>query len=368
MRKSFTDPYKLQRIALMPAAGSPAGGELEEALFGLATGEREALLELVIQQGLQFFWLDAVRKISGSPLASGYGARLKESCMEHTARYLLQKKTMIEVDALLEGAGIVYAIFKGAQVRESVYATPAYRPSIDIDILISPGDKKAVITILAGAGFTMYPDPANVSHEVSLIRDDMFLDLHWDIMRPGRMRCDVVPELLQSRTRQDFFWGLDKEAVLFVMLVHPVFTKYSTAPQSAIVRLVDLLRWHELIDIDWSRLLGLVRKTGMKTAVWVTLNVLENLTGKKFSEPFCRAVLPGQPRRGLLNFWITRNLSARFAGAPALSKYVFTLLAHDRVSDALGFICGAMREKRQRQMTLKALEEINAGFLGLRDV
>jgi len=353
------DPYLLQKIALLPAANSTLSpGALRTALLGLEQARQKELVELIIDQGLQFFWLDALQIISDLQSFSVCGAELKESCVKHTARYLSQKKNLMELDTLLNSSGCLYAAYKGAQVREAVYDRPAYRPSVDIDILINPDEKKKVLRTLVGAGYSMHPHPANISHEISLVKDAVDVDLHWNIMRPGRTRCDVVKDFLLSRQRQDYFWGLDAEAALFIMLVHPVFTKYSTAPQSAIVRLVDICKWLDHKNIEWPRLIEIVEKTGMKTASWLTLTVFENLTGRQFPGVFSRTVIPLQPKRGLLQFWLRQNLSARLMGVPAFIKYFFTLLAHDSVSDALNFVYKAAREKNTRQEVLSSLEGI----------
>lgn len=353
-----SDPYQLQRVALLAADKNSAPGDLRAALAGLTPEREEQLLELIIDQGLHFFWLEAIKTLGELSFYSMSRGRLKESCFMSTTRYLSQKKLLMEIDTLLNKVGCVYAVFKGAQVRETVYLNPVYRPSIDIDLLISPDDKKTVLQTLVAAGFTMYPDPANVSHEVSLIKDGVFVDLHWDIMRPGRTRINMVQEFLLGRQRNEFFWGLDNEAALFMMLVHPVFTKYSTAPQSALVRLIDICNWLENRKITWSRLVDLVTRSGMKTASWITLTVLHHLTGQRFPEMFIKAVIPGRLKQQMLRYWLQQNLSARFVNYPLFTKYIFTILAHDSTVDAFSFLRRAAKAKAQQQSIVAELKEM----------
>lgn len=357
-QNTIIDPYRLQKIALLPARKTLRQEDLVRKLSRLRGGEQEQLLEMVVEQNLQFFWLDAIKLIQEHQFYLLSQQKLKNACLQSTTRYLTQKKIIMEIDFLLSQTDLVYALFKGGQIREAVYDNPAYRPSIDIDLLVSPEEKDHVLDVLIKAGFTLHFDPANVSHEVNMVKDGVFIDLHWDIMRPGRTRVNLVQEFLESRQRQDFFWGLDTEAVLFIMLVHPVFTKYSTAPQSAIVRLVDICRWLACREIDWERLIELVERSGMKTASWITLSVLKKLTGEKFPQQFYESVVPGFPKKQLLGFWLNRNLSSRFVDFPFLSKYIFTLLAHDCSRDVVRFFLLAARAHNEKKMTAAALQKM----------
>ncbi len=324
----------------------------------LSLSDQEQLLEMIVEQGLQFFWLDALKLFREHQFYLLSQKKLKNSCLQSTTRYLIQKKTIMEIDSLLSQADLAYVFFKGAQIREAVYQNPAYRPSIDIDLLVSPEDKDDVLHVMVEAGFTLHFDPDNVSHEVNMAKEGVLVDVHWDVMRPGRTRLNMVQELLMARQRQDFFWGLDTEAALFVMLVHPVFTKYSTAPQSAMVRLIDICNWLTHREIDWERLVGFLEKSGMKTASWITLSVLKNLTGQSFPEKFHETVIPAPLKKQMLNYWLSRNLSSRFVNFPLFSKYIFTLLAHDSSRDILRFFLMAARAKKERKVIVAALHKI----------
>src|SRR5215831_5433130 len=98
---------------------------------------------------------------------------------------MAQKAFMAELDRIYEQAGIVYAAFKGAHVREIVHADPSVRSANDIDILVSPTQREAAAEALVAAGFEMRADATNISHEATLVRGPIVVDLHWDILRPG---------------------------------------------------------------------------------------------------------------------------------------------------------------------------------------
>lgn len=357
MLRHQKDSYQLQRLALSPSQNGFSIDRFSSTLTSLSFDNQTQLLELILNQGVQFFWLEVLRLIPHHSFSERVFSAVKTSCIKSTTRYLAQRKILMEIDILLGEVGIEYVVFKGAHVREAVYDNPIYRPSIDIDLLVSPAKKNDVLQTLCSHGFQMHPDPANISHEVSVRKDGVSVDLHWDIMRPGRMRIGLVEHFLRNRQRNDYFWGLDNETALFVMLVHPVFTKYSTAPQSAIVRLVDICKWLEVKEINWEKLQKLLNRAGMQTAAWITGTVLSILTSQQLPQQFLREVTPKNPKKTLLRFWLNQNLSAKFVDYPLLPKYLFTLLAHDKIADVLRFSIKLFKENKSRQTAMDELEK-----------
>ncbi|MDK9708668.1 MAG: nucleotidyltransferase family protein [Desulforhopalus sp.] len=349
------DCYKLQRLALLPTADSPPIEELHSALQKLSEDGQQQLLSLIQHQGLQFFWLEALRSLPGLPFTSAWRERLKEQCFSTTARYLAQKKSLIELDDLFFQAGIPYATFKGAHTREILYGNPVFRPSADIDILVAPGERFKAIQNLCAIGYTLQANIANVSNEVTLVKGNVHLDLHWHIMRPGRPRIDMTNLFLQSRKRCDFFWALDNDTTLLVLLTHPVFTEYSMGPGSSLVKLADLGRWIAKEEIDWYRLQHLLEKSGMKTASWITATLLANLSPWCLPSSVYKAITPQQPKKSILEAWVKLNLSAKLIHYPGISKYVFTLLAHDRLQDIMRFIRIYLADRRNSKSQMEQL-------------
>ncbi|MFH0785372.1 MAG: nucleotidyltransferase family protein [Pseudomonadota bacterium] len=322
--------------------------------------EQQLLLTLIISQSLHFFWLEALRTLPEMPLSSTWRKQLKDLCFKHTTHYLAQKKTLFELDMLFEKERIPYAIFKGAHIREVIYANPACRSSADIDILVTPNQKTSAIRTLCASGYTLSATLANVSHEVTLVKDNVHVDLHWHIMRLGRTRIDLTDLYLQSRQRCNFFWSLDNDMTLIVLLTHPVFTEYSAGPQSS-AKLADLRRWITTQAIDWQRVLCLLEESGMKTAAWITATLLADLTGCHLPTHIYKAISPKNPKHFLLQQWLSLNLSSKFAAYPIFPKYIFTLLAHDNLSDIFRFI---RMFRAERQKDVAAMEHVQQAAQG----
>lgn len=355
MRQFCSDSYRFQRLALLPATESPPIEEIRSALQKLSETEQQQLLTMILHQGLQFFWLETLLTLLDLPYASAWRERLKGQCFSLTARYLAQKRSLIELDDLFFQAGIPYATFKGAHTREILYENPAFRPSADIDILVAPGERFKTIQSLCAVGYTLQANIANVSNEVTLVKDNVHLDLHWHIMRPGRPRIDMTNLFLQSRKRCDFFWALDNDTTLLILLAHPVFTEYSMGPGSSLVKLVDLGRWIVKEEIDWNRLQHLLEVSGMKTAAWITATLLANLTPWCLPSSVYNAIKPQQPKKSILEAWLALNLSAKLIHYPGIPKYVFTLLAHDRLRDIMRFIRIYSADRRKSKSHMEQL-------------
>lgn len=356
-----TDYYKFHRLALQPTKESTTINDLKVFLHELSESELKQLLTLIIEQKLHFFWLKPLRLLPDSALAISAREQFKQQCFKDTTRYLAQKRAIIEFDSLFEVNKIPYALFKGAHIREVVYENPAHRPSADIDLLVSSKDNARAIRALCTNGYILVPKLQNITHEISLVKDNVHLDLHWHIMRPGRARVSLTDLFLQSRERINLFWGLNNDTALLVLLTHPVFTEYSTGPQSSIVKLVDLQRWITRNKIDWQRLLSLLENTGLKTAAWITATLLADLTGCRLPDFVYKAIRPTNPKRFLLQIWLDLNLSSKFVNYPVIPKYVFTLLAHDNVRDVLRFIRILRTEHQKDQERLQELLRASKG-------
>lgn len=205
------------------------------------------------------------------------------------------------------------------------------------------------------AGYTFHPVAENISHEATLADDSVSVDLHWDILRPGRTRTDLTDEFLAAKKECTGYFALDSEATLFILLVHPVFTKYSTAPQSTLLHLLDLLYWIRTQRIDWDKVYEYLERGGVKTAAWITATYLNMLTGTTLPQSFTDKIKPSAARAWYLNTWLKNNLSTRLLNYPILIQTGFTLPAHDNFSDAVRSLMQIHREKKEASQNTKNL-------------
>jgi hypothetical protein len=335
----MVSPYHIHSLALAPLTGL-GDADLDTRLVqGIAEVGEGRFLEFLCSNGLAPMWYEGVGAEKLLEWASEtFVSALRRARFAAVARYMIQRRTLAKVRAALDGADLPHAIIKGAHIREVLYEIPAIRPAADVDVLVSKANRARAVRALVDAGCEFRPDPATISHEAVLMDGAAMIDLHWDILRPGRTRVDLTELLLETRRDHGGHWALADEASMFLMLVHPVFTKYATSPSAALVRAVDLMRWIETQDLDWDRVADWLQIAGLRVAAGLTLTWLETLTPARAPRPFLQTLRPGRLRFKYLDFWIQKNLATRFQDHPTLIKMAFTLAVHDRISDPLRVI------------------------------
>jgi Uncharacterised nucleotidyltransferase len=354
----MVDHYSLHRSALAPLLPDAPEGSLQASCEFAVTTDETAFLRFLLQQGLAPLWDEKISQYDDTlPLSQDTLAGLHQSRLQATGNYLIQHNSLLRVTEILNAANIAHVITKGCHSRELYYDTPALRPAVDIDILVAPEDKINPIKAFQKQGYTFHGVAQNISHECSLIKGKTSVDLHWDILRPGRTRKPVVADLLATRRNFNSHWGMSHGANLFMMLVHPVFTKYSTTPHASLVRLVDLvqlLRSHPESTAEATELLHI---SGLATAGWITLSWLQILTGNPQAEALASAIEPGKLRRKYLLDWLFKNNSTHLLQKPTWVQVGFTLPAHDTLKDAVSAVRQARRCRQSANATLAAMQK-----------
>jgi hypothetical protein len=221
---------------------------------------------------------------------------------------------------------------------------------------VPSGLKINAIKAFKQQGFDFYAKSENISHEANLVKGKTSIDLHWDIMRPGRTRIPMTDTLLSTRQDHGSHWGMSNEANLFVMLVHPVFTKYATAPQASLMRTVDLAQVMAGKDWEVVKVIQLLETAGLKTAAWITLQWFRQLTHSTIANEAIEKLKPGKLRQKYLNWWLEKNLASRLQGKPIYVQLGFTLPAHDTPTDAIQAVKKQRLAGRNAQKDLKRIE------------
>jgi hypothetical protein len=336
---THNDIYFLQKLALRPFNKSFSQKQLIESIKEMSSGEKNQLMSFIIANSLGPLWIETFGGNKIEKLWSkDWAQKLKNQNKSLIAHYIGQLVTIRTVTEILEKYAIPHAIFKGAHTRELVYNTPATRPSVDIDILISDKHKEKVVKLLTNGGFTLQTKLKNLTHEASLINKLSQVDLHWHILRPGRVPRSLTEDLLNNREKQKGYWTLNSEENLFILLVHPVFTKYVSTTQTGLIRFVDLIYWLNTQSIEWDRVSDLLKKTGLSSAAWITLEYLNILTGVTPPESFLKQITPPGIKKWYLSKWIHQDIPGKFSNTPAIPKLFFTLLAHDSLAHVFQFI------------------------------
>lgn len=272
--------------------------------------------------------------------------------------YLPQRAALERIDALFAAQDIPYLAMKGVYVRECVYPDPALRPANDIDLLISPHHRLRAARLLLAHGYTVHVVPNNLSHEATFSHGLVDIDLHWHMFRPGRTRNNMTEGFLARRQRVNGVWGLSDNDTLFMMLIHPAFAKYVCSPHMGLGRVADFLLWIQKKEIDWSAVLQLLEREGVKTAAWTQLSwfrMLAQPEAAKVIDTWLATLRPGRMRAAYLRFWLIHDLPTRWLNRPFLIHTGFTLLMHDRLSDVLHALRGHLQARRNQLQDARLL-------------
>jgi hypothetical protein len=176
--------------------------ELPEFPQRAAARTEELGLEAVAEEA-RGFWL--------SPLLSHYlPAQFPLSKAESVAarfRAARLERQTIEVLSLLEAAGLHPILLKGIDIAARLYPEPWLRPSVDVDVLVSPRELAAATQALVRAGWEQATAAPKTKFEFS--KDLMFvaprggmLELHFGYDASFQARFDVDRLIARARVTQ----------------------------------------------------------------------------------------------------------------------------------------------------------------------
>ena len=277
------------------------------------------------------------------------------------ALYLVQEHSLKEIDRVLEEAEIEYAVIKGGASRLLLYDNPAIRTCYDLDLLVRAEDRWRSAAALVAAGYEAKPDETTIAHELVLSKGAVDVDLHWGLLREGRLRDDCASGMLEHRHRSNNVWMLSAEDALFVLLVHPAFAKHLAGWAMGLHRVADIVAWLRTQSFDWQEVCIRLRQNGVKTAAWATLRWIEVLAHPNVLpgiDAMMSEIRPGRLRRAWLDCWLRSNLSERMSNAHWARLLGFSLFLHDTPGDAMRALAGRNRAHQRREADFEAFRQL----------
>ncbi len=277
------------------------------------------------------------------------------------AMYLAQEQALNEIDAVFAKEGIEYIVIKGAANRLLLYDNPAIRAAHDLDILVNAEDRVNAAKALHAAGFQPRFNPGNISRELVLSRSTVDIDLHWALLREGRLRIDPTADMLARRRRLHNIWMPSPEDSLFLLLVHPAFGKHLSSWNMGLHRVADVIYWLRTQEVDWPAVCEQLKTCGVQTAAWATLRWVQMLSQEHAPdslEGMLDETRPGTLRRRWLERWLRKDLSKRLAHNNWIRLLGMSLFLHDRPGDTMRALQGRYRAHRRRDTDLWAFEAL----------
>jgi len=162
-------------------------------------------------------WL--VHRHGLAPLAARAGlAGYRDVLVRATVEWgRIQQDLPLILNALhTEGVGV--CALKGLAYASGLYTTPAERPMSDLDLLVRASDAKRASAALVSIGFVPFTNKAVLHHAQALVRGDLAVDLHWNIIGPGRARIDL--EAVWDRVTPGPLGTLEPTDALAFHLIH----------------------------------------------------------------------------------------------------------------------------------------------------
>ncbi len=145
--------YPFHVPALAPLLPGATNTDLENACNAAIELGETAFTEFLCHQGLAPLWDERIEQHPGKlPLSAQTTALLHQQRLHATGGYLIQRHNLERIRAILDEAGVIHVVTKGAHTREVYYQTPALRPATDIDVLVRPADKLRAIKAFQARG------------------------------------------------------------------------------------------------------------------------------------------------------------------------------------------------------------------------
>lgn len=335
-----------RRVALAFIAPEVPAAERAWAVGWLAQGKPEELTVALVNDQVDQLFLQAAE---AAGLAEQLPPRLinllTQRRMAVAVSVIRQEHMLGEVCATLDEAAVAHVVFKGALVRQFLYAKPHLRPSVDVDVLIPRADIPPVTKLLKQRGYDLTVAAHSDTHEVCLQKFGAGLDLHFTLMRPGRMRRDITGEILDGRVRRGAWWGPSDAHMTVAMLVHPAITDHVTA---RLISAVDLDRWLRHAQVPWNEVVEILHRIGLKTAAWAMLLWTQALLGTPVPAKVWKHLDPDPLRKRYLEAWLGRHPARLYARRPNLVRSFFSLALQDQARGAARAVLSMARKKRIR--------------------
>lgn len=229
------------------------------------------------------------------------------------------------------------------------------------------------------------------------------IDLHWNLLRPGRSRINLPHLALKTRQKQkNGIYVPGNLATTVIQLIHPAITEYTTA---RLIRVVDLVRWLRhctrpatttipAIDetssfpstssaettaplqavsqthttppsettpaVELTPLVTLLTRAGLKTAAWAMLYWTRQWTRQPTVQPLFEQLTPGPLLRNYLKLWlqprpfeipfsdgIQLDPTTIYKNHPLIAKAGYSLMLNDTWTQRIRSVLDLEKELRK---------------------
>lgn len=219
-------------------------------------------------------------------LAPAHIDELRDRQLTAMLQALALERRLLDVAQAFEDAEIEYAVLKGPVLANDFYPDPAWRPFVDVDVLVRGSDWRRACLVLAELGFERnLPEPKPGFDErfgkAALHRDadGLQLDLHRTLvlgpfglwMDPG----ELFGQRASFRLGDRLLPRLDDSALLLNACMHASLG--SSPPLALPMR--DVAQIAEVGRIDWGRFSAQMRRWQLQAVIQHAVDTLQQRFG-----------------------------------------------------------------------------------------
>ena len=208
-------------------------------------------------------------------------AEMREKVLRNGMSNLALLGKLLDVIALLRRHGIEALVFKGPVLAEEVYGNISLRAFADLDLLVTRRDLSRIISLLLENGYRLdidlseaqYQKLVDNNHHAVMIKDDVPVELHWELS--GRyFSRGVYFEALAGRAERVTLSGqqlltLGGEDVLIYLCVHGC--RHHWMQLDAVCCVAELVKRRS--DLDWGLLWQLAEEMGAERMLALGLSL-----------------------------------------------------------------------------------------------
>jgi len=260
-----------------------------------------------------------------------------------------QGRALERIAGAFTEARLRWLVLKSAGYRDELYPCADMRVSTDVDLLVDSHDLDHALRLLERLGARALSPGSG--HERPFRFDAVDVDLHWDVLAPGRLPRKWVTGLLERRVRRGDLWRPDDTDTLLLALVHPAFAKHVCSRHMGLNRVADTLLLLRRFRFSPAELRQRLDAAGVRRAAWASACWAQRLSPVAVPEleRLLAQLAPSAPMRRYIETWIDRDWPDRWVERhPIINQLGLLLWLHDGSAHRARVIgCAAWRGIRR---------------------
>jgi len=316
----------------------------------------ERLLDLAVKHGLLPLLHARLRDLENEQIPEAVLARAESVYYVNLRRNVLLQHELGQIVRSLHEEDVEVIVLKGGALAWTVYASPALRPMVDLDLLVRPEQMERVGMVVEALGFRrsgslpahMVPFQERFGGGVEWIRERngkmTRLDVHHDLVGVDWCRRAFSIEagaLWEAAPPLDLGGMLARQLsavdALIHLCLHPALHHGYAFPFIGYVD-IDHLICQAGSDLFWTRLLERVRRFRVKTTVYWGLTAAHDLLATPVPAEVLAELAPQGVRLHLLRRLAPLNEEVVLPGAgrqlTGVRQVLLYVVLVDRLQDA----------------------------------